>query len=57
MSAIDFHSVLTVLFFVAFMVMVIWVYLPRRKHKYQEHAWLPFVDEDAPARREDRDHE
>ena len=45
MNVISFHSVLTVLFFVLFIGMVIWVYLPGRKNRYTEASELPFVDE------------
>ena len=42
MTEIDFHNVLTVLFFVFFIVMTIWVYLPGRKKRYEAAAQLPF---------------
>lgn len=45
MNVIDFHSILTVLFFVAFIGMVIWVYLPRRKKVYTQASELPFAGE------------
>ncbi len=45
MNAIDFHTVLTVLFFIVFIGMVIWVYLPGRKRVYQDAAQLPFAAE------------
>ena len=45
MSAVDFHTVLTVLFFVVFIGMVIWVYLPGRKGVYQQAAQLPLEGE------------
>ena len=56
MSAISFHSLLTLIFFVAFVVMVIWVYLPARKHRYDNAAQLPFEHE-RQSQREAKDHE
>lgn len=41
MDVIDFHSVLTLVFFVTFIAMVVWVYLPGRKHRYDSAAQLP----------------
>lgn len=57
MDAIEFHSVLTVVFFIAFIALVVWVYLPGRKDKHERHAQIPFVHEDAAARKEKNDHE
>ena len=45
MNAVDFHLVLTVLFFIVFIGMVIWVYLPSRKGIYQQVAQQPFDGE------------
>lgn len=45
MNAVDFHTVLTVLFVIAFVCMVVWVYLPSRKSVYQKAAQLPFDNE------------
>lgn len=42
MNAVNFHTVLTVLFFVVFIGMVIWVYLPGRQSVYRDAAELPF---------------
>lgn len=42
MNAIDFHTLLTVLFFVVFIGMVVWVYWPGRKGTYDRAAQLPF---------------
>lgn len=55
MTLIDFHSVLTLLFFVVFIGMVIWVFLPSRKKVYDNAAQLPFDGE--PAQQEKRYHE
>lgn len=55
MNLIDFHSFLTVLFFVVFIGMVVWVYLPRRKNVYEKAAQLPFDGE--LAQQEKRSHE
>lgn len=57
MSASEFHTVLTVVFFLAFIALVIWVYLPGRKAKHERHAEIPFVHEDAAVRKEKNDHE
>lgn len=57
MDATEFHTILTVVFFVAFIALVIWVYLPGRKARQERHGELPFVDEDATARKEKNDHE
>ncbi|KAF0806308.1 cbb3-type cytochrome c oxidase subunit CcoQ [Alcanivorax xiamenensis] len=40
-----YHSVLTVLFFLAFLALVAWVYRPGRKQQYQELAQLPVRDD------------
>lgn len=53
--AAGFHTVLTVIFFAAFIVMVIWVWLPRRKKKYDEAARLPL--DDKPSRNDTREHD
>ena len=57
MDQSDFHSVLTVVFFIAFIGLVIWVYLPGRKAKHERDAQLPFADEKASGRKENKDHE
>jgi cytochrome c oxidase cbb3-type subunit 4 len=57
MDSVDFHSVLTVVFFIAFIALVVWVYLPGRKAKHERDAQLPFVGEDAPGRKERKDNE
>lgn len=57
MDQSDFHSVLTVVFFIAFIVLVVWVYLPGRKAKHERDARLPFADEEASGRKENKDHE
>lgn len=46
MGGAGFHTVLTVLFFIAFIVMVVWVWLPRRKKHYDDAARMP-LDDDA----------
>ena len=56
MNVINFHSVLTLIFFIAFVVMVIWVYLPARKRHYEDAAQLPFED-DRQSDREAKRHE
>jgi cbb3-type cytochrome oxidase subunit 3 len=40
------HGIYTLLFMSAFIVMGIWVYLPRRKKTYDEVASLPLSDTD-----------
>ena len=44
-----FQILFTVIFFAGFVAMVIWVYWPGRKSRYQDAANLPFVDEPSPA--------
>lgn len=53
--ATGFHIVLTIVFFVAFIALVIWVFRPGRKAEHQRHAELPFAEE--PARKEEDRHE
>lgn len=40
------HGIYTLLFMFAFIGMGIWVYLPRRKHNYDDVASLPLSDTD-----------
>jgi len=40
------HGIYTLLFMFAFIVMGVWVYLPRRKKTYDEVASLPLSDTD-----------
>lgn len=47
MNVINFHSLLTLIFFVTFIGMVIWVYLPARKGSYEKAAELPFAGDNA----------
>lgn len=56
MTAISFHNMLTLIFFVAFVVMVVWVYLPARKGHYDNAANLPF-EGDAQSKGEAKHHE
>jgi len=50
MNAVDFHTVLTVLFFIVFIGMVVWVFLPGRKQVYKNAAELPFAGESQQSR-------
>lgn len=43
MDAITFQTVFTLVFFLAFMAMVVWVFWPGRKSRYKDAADLPFV--------------
>ncbi len=45
-----YHAVITVLFFVAFLALVAWVYRPGRKRDYQELGEIP-LRTDADGRR------
>lgn len=45
MSLINYHVVVTVIFVIAFVAMVIWVYLPRRKTTYDDIANQPLEDD------------
>jgi cytochrome c oxidase cbb3-type subunit IV len=45
MDVINFNILFTVAFFTAFIVMVVWVFLPRRKARYDDAAQLPFTDD------------
>ena len=47
------HGIYTLVFMFAFIGMGIWVYLPRRKHDYDEVSSLPMSDTDQ-AREADR---
>lgn len=40
------HGIYTLLFMFAFIVMGVWVFLPRRKKTYDEVASLPLSDTD-----------
>jgi cbb3-type cytochrome oxidase subunit 3 len=57
MDVISFNIVFTVAFFTAFMVMVIWVFLPRRKSRYDDAASLPFVADQQESGQEPQRHE
>jgi cbb3-type cytochrome oxidase subunit 3 len=57
MDVISFNIIFTVAFFTAFMVMVIWVFLPRRKSRYDDAAQLPFVTDQQESAREPQRHE
>ena len=56
MNIVDYHVALTLLFFVAFAVMVIWVFLPSRRKKYQDIARQP-VEDDRPAKPSEKEHQ
>lgn len=52
------HGLYTLFFMLAFIVMGIWVYLPRRKKTYDDIAALPMSDTDdardaSPSRKQD----
>jgi cbb3-type cytochrome oxidase subunit 3 len=42
MSPGTLHGIWTLLFMTVFIVMVVWVYLPRRRKHYDDAAALPF---------------
>jgi len=42
MDVISFQTGFTLMFFLAFMTMVIWVFWPTRKSRYDDAAQLPF---------------
>lgn len=54
-AATVFHIILTVVFFIAFIALVVWVYRPGRKAEHERHAELPFAEE--PPRKEKDRHE
>jgi cytochrome c oxidase cbb3-type subunit 4 len=54
-AATVFHIILTIVFFAAFIALVIWVFRPARKAEHERHAELPFAEE--PARKENNRHE
>ena len=45
MNVINYHIVLTVVFFIAFIAMVVWVYAPGRGKKYEDIARQPLEDD------------
>ena len=57
MDAINFQTVFTLVFFIAFMVMVVWVFWPSRKSRYKDAADLPFVADKNEFGREPQRHE
>ena len=56
MNTIDFHVALTVLFVIAFAVMVVWVFLPSRRKQYQDIA-RDVVDDDRQATPSKKEHQ
>lgn len=49
------HGIYTLIFMGAFLVMAVWVFLPRRKKTYDDAAALPFKDgEQRSDRQQDR---
>jgi cytochrome c oxidase cbb3-type subunit 4 len=54
-AATVYHIVLTLVFFAAFIALVVWVFRPGRKAEFERHAELPFAEE--PARKEKDRHE
>lgn len=49
------HGIYTVVFMLAFLVMAVWVFLPRRKHRYDDVAALPMSDVAKPDAGESRE--
>ena len=47
------HGIYTLLFMFAFIVMAVWVYLPKRKKTYDDAADLPFADGEKRGDRQD----
>jgi len=45
MSAVNYHIALTVVFFIAFIAMVVWVYVPGRGKHYEDIARQPLEDD------------
>lgn len=39
------HGIYTLIFMLAFIVMAVWVFLPKRRKTYDDAAALPFRDE------------
>jgi len=42
----NYHAVITVIFFVAFIALVAWVYRPGRKRDYQKLGEIPLRSDD-----------
>ena len=42
----NIHIILTVLFFIAFIGLIIWAFSPSRRKRFEEDGNLPFVDDD-----------
>jgi len=57
MDVISFQTGFTLLFFIAFMVMVVWVFWPGRKSRYDDAANLPFKADHNEFSREPQRHE
>jgi cbb3-type cytochrome oxidase subunit 3 len=57
MGVINFQIGFTLVFFLAFMTMVIWVFWPTRKSRYDAAADLPFVADHNEFGREAQRHE
>ncbi len=49
MTIISFHSILTVIGIVAFLVMVVWVFSRKQKPEMDRHAQIPLQDDDPPS--------
>lgn len=49
MTIISFHSMLTVIGVVAFLVMVIWVFSRKQKREMDLHAQIPLQDDAPPS--------
>ncbi|MFP1684395.1 cbb3-type cytochrome oxidase subunit 3 [Alloalcanivorax sp. C16-1] len=53
----NYHALLTVIFFIAFLALVGWVYRPSRKGDYQRLGEIPLnTDPLGPASRDGQDH-
>ncbi|MCC1497760.1 cbb3-type cytochrome c oxidase subunit 3 [Alcanivorax sp. 1008] len=57
MDVITFQTGFTLIFFLAFMTMVIWVFWPGRKSRYDAAADLPFVADKNEFGRESQRHD
>jgi len=57
MDVISFQTGFTLMFFLAFMTMVIWVFWPARKSRYDDAAQLPFDADRTEFGREPQRHE
>jgi cbb3-type cytochrome oxidase subunit 3 len=57
MDVISFQTGFTLMFFIAVMVMVIWVFWPGRKSRYEDAANLPFKADHNEFSREPQRHE